>query len=103
MRFIFPSIRCFEQKAEKHLISGYVILVKEIMSKDKIQADHRLNANCVDASTGKKGTEKLIEVRKRDNAEDRDNTFILHERPFDEQMYNSFDDLRKDQKDEEAD
>ncbi len=73
------------------------------MSKGKIQTDQRLNTNTADASTSKKGAEKLIEVRKRDNAEDRDNHFILHEKPFDEQMHTSFDDLREDQKDEEAD
>ncbi|MEJ7778379.1 MAG: hypothetical protein WKF68_02215 [Daejeonella sp.] len=75
------------------------------MSKDKIQADPRLNniARKDDVSTSKKGTDKLIEVKKRDNAEDNDNNFVLHEKPFDEQMHNSFDDLREDQKDEEAD
>ena len=55
-----------------------------------------------DASPGK-DSDKLVEVKKKDNSEDKDNKFILHEKPADEQMYESFDDLRKDHMDKEAD
>ncbi len=75
------------------------------MTKDEIKADPRLNntAKEVDASVSKKGNNKLIEVKKKDSAQDRDNKFTIHEKPFDEQMYNSFDDLRKAQRDEADD
>ncbi|MHB1176882.1 MAG: hypothetical protein ACYCZO_00965 [Daejeonella sp.] len=75
------------------------------MSKDEIQAGSKLNhiSKKGDPSTSTKDMDKLIEVRKKDNAEDKDNRFILHENPFDEQMYDSFDDLREGQKDEEGD
>ena len=75
------------------------------MAKDEIEADPRLNNTSkeVDASIGKKGNNKLVEVRKKDSAQDRENKFTIHEKPFDEQMHDSFDDLRKDQKGEADD
>ncbi|MBC7758770.1 MAG: hypothetical protein H7069_07945 [Phormidesmis sp. FL-bin-119] len=74
------------------------------MSKDQHKADSRLKnvSSKEDASSGK-DSDKLVEVKKEDNSEDRKNKFILHEKPADEQMYESFDDLRKDHLDEEAD
>ncbi len=46
---------------------------------------------------------KLIEVKKRDTAEDSDNNFVVHEEPFDEQMSGSFRDSDDGNFDEEAD
>lgn len=74
------------------------------MSKEQKRPDSRLKNidRQVDASH-KKGAGNLIEVRKTDSAEDRDNEFVLHEKPFDEQMNESFEDLRKNNSDEDAD
>ena len=74
------------------------------MSKDQHKADSRLKnvSSKEDASPGK-DSDKLVEVKKEDNSEDKDNKFILHEKPADEQMHESFDDLRMDHMDEEAD
>ena len=74
------------------------------MSKDQHEADSRLKnvSSKEDASPGK-DSDKLVEVKKEDNSEDKENKFILHEKPADEQMYESFDDLRKKHMDEEAD
>ena len=74
------------------------------MSKDQHKADNRLKivSSKEDASTSK-DSDKLVEVKKEDNSEDKENKFILHEKPADEQMYESFDDLRKEHMDEEAD
>ena len=74
------------------------------MSKDQHEADSRLKnvSSKEDASPGK-DSDKLVEVKKEDNSEDKENKFILHEKPADEQMYESFDDLRKEHMDEEAD
>ena len=74
------------------------------MSKDEYKADSRLKnvSDKVDASPSK-DSDKLVKVKKEDNAADEDNEFILHEKPADEQMHESFDDLRKDHMDEEAD
>ncbi len=75
------------------------------MSKDEMEADARLKntAKEVDSSVSKKGNNKLIEVKKKDSAQDKKSKFTIHEKPFDEQMHNSFDDIRKDQKGEEDD
>ena len=74
------------------------------MSKDQHEADSRLKnvSSKEDASPGK-DSDKLVEVKKEDNSEDKENKFILQEKPADEQMYESFDDLRKKHMDEEAD
>lgn len=74
------------------------------MSKEEGKQDPRLKntSNSHDASTSK-DSEKLIEVKKKDNAEDKDNDFRVHDKPFDEQMHESFEDLRKDHMDEEGD
>ena len=74
------------------------------MSKDQHEADSRLKnvSSKEDASPGK-DSDKLVEVKKEDNSEDKENKFILQEKPADEQMYESFDDLRKEHMDEEAD
>ena len=74
------------------------------MSKDQHKADSRLKnvSSKEDASPGK-DSDKLVEVKKEDNSEDKENKFILQEKPADEQMYESFDDLRKEHMDEEAD
>jgi hypothetical protein len=71
---------------------------------DQNRQDSRLKntAEKKDASTDKSAG-KLIEVKKRDNGEDKENKFLLYDKPFDEQMHQSFDDLRDDQRDEEAD
>ncbi len=49
-----------------------------------------------------KDAEKLVEVRKTDTAEDSDNDFLVHEKPFDEQMHES-DSPERNSADEEAD
>ena len=74
------------------------------MNKVEEKAGHKLNKmhNTEDASS-KKDTGKLIEVKKKDTARDKNNKFIVHEKPSDEQMYESFDDLRKDHIDKKAD
>jgi rubrerythrin len=74
------------------------------MNRVEEKAGHRLNHmhNTEDASS-KKDTGKLIEVKKKDTARDKNNNFIVHEKPSDEQMYESFDDLRKDHIDKKAD
>ena len=74
------------------------------MSKDQHKADSRLKnvSSKEDASPGK-DSDKLVEVKKEDNSDGKENKFILHEKPADEQMHESFDDLRKDHMDEEAD
>jgi hypothetical protein len=74
------------------------------MNTDQNRQDSRLKntAEKKDASPDK-SADKLIEVKKRDNGEDKENKFLLHDKPFDEQMHQSFDDLRDDQRDEEAD
>ena len=74
------------------------------MSKDKNKPDRSLRnlAETEDASSGKDG-EKLVPVKKKDTSEDKENKFLIHEQPSDEQMHESFDDLRKDHMEEEAD
>lgn len=74
------------------------------MSGEELRPDSRLKniAETTDASP-KDDSEKLVQVKKKDNAEDKDNEFLLHEKPSDEQMHESFDDLREDHKDEESD
>ncbi len=74
------------------------------MSKDEYQADSRLRnvAKTEDASVSK-DAEKLVKVKKGDTAEDKENKFIIREKPSDEQMNKSFDDLRENPQDEEAD
>ena len=73
------------------------------MNRVEEKAGQRLNNmhNTEDASS-KKGTGKLIEVKKKDSPRDKNNKFIVHEKPSDEQMYESFDDLRKDHIDKKA-
>jgi len=75
-----------------------------MMSKEHYSPNKRLKntAENEDASPGK-DSDKLIEVKKKDTAEDKKNEFLLHEKPFDEQMNKSFSDLRKNHMDEEAD
>ena len=74
------------------------------MSKNQHKADSRLkNVSDKEDASPSKDSDKLVKVKKEDNAEDEDNEFILHEKPADEQMYESFDDLRKDHMDKEAD
>jgi hypothetical protein len=69
------------------------------MSKHEGKQDPRLkNTDQTEDASVKKGSEKLIKVKKEDNAEDKDNEFRVLEKPSDEQMHESFDDLRKDQK-----
>ncbi len=74
------------------------------MSGEELRPDSRLKniTETTDASL-KDDSEKLVQVKKKDNAEDKDNEFLLHEKPSDEQMHESFDDLRQDHKDEESD
>jgi len=74
------------------------------MSKEHYSPNKRLKNTTEneDASPGK-DSDKLIEVKKKDTAEDKKNEFLLHEKPFDEQMNESFSDLRKNHMDEEAD
>jgi hypothetical protein len=73
------------------------------MSKDEYQADSRLRNvdNTEDASTSK-DADKLVKVKKVDSAEDKENKFVIHEKPSDEQINKSFDDLRENPQDEEA-
>ena len=73
------------------------------MSKDQYKVDSRLKNISEKGGASSNQTDKLVEVKKRDNAEDKENKFLVHDKPFDEQMYESFDDLRNDHKDEEAD
>lgn len=82
---------------------GY-ILIEFNMSKEKYKPDNRLKnvADKEDASSSK-DADKLIKVKKEDTAEDQENDFVIHEKPADEQMHESFDDLRNDHMDEEAD
>ena len=74
------------------------------MSKEQYKPDSRLRnvAETEDASSSK-DAEKLVEVKKEDTAEDKENEFLIHEKPSDEQMHESFDDRREDHMDEEAD
>ncbi|WP_411274388.1 hypothetical protein [Daejeonella sp.] len=74
------------------------------MSKEQYKPDDRLKnvADTEDASSSK-SAEKLVNIKKNDTAEDKDNKFLIHEKPSDEQMHESFDDLRKDHIDEETD
>lgn len=74
------------------------------MNRDEEKPGHRLNnIHNTEDDFSKKVTGKLIEVKKKDTAKDKNNNFIVHEKPFDEQMYDSFDDLRKDHMDKKAD
>jgi hypothetical protein len=63
------------------------------MSTPTGKPDSRLNniAKTEDAST-EKDSKKLIEVKKKDTAEDDDNDFVIYDKPFDEQMHDSADD-----------
>jgi hypothetical protein len=74
------------------------------MNKEQHKPDERLNnvEEKNDASSNKHAP-KLIEVKKKDTSEDKDNEFLVHEKPFDEQMHESFTDLRNDLMDEEGD
>ena len=74
------------------------------MSKEQYKSDSRLkNVDDTEDASTSKDAEKLVQVKKEDTAEDKDNEFLIHEKPSDEQMHKSFDDLRKDHMDEEAD
>lgn len=74
------------------------------MSKEQYKPDSRLkNVAETDDASSSKDAEKLVEVKKEDTVEDKENEFLIHEKPSDEQMHESFDDLREDQMDEEAD
>ncbi len=74
------------------------------MGKEQQRPDSRLKniKEEEDASTTR-NADRIVEVRKTDNAADKDNEFVLHEKPFDEQMNESSDDLKNDYRDEEAD
>lgn len=72
------------------------------MSKEELKPDSRLeniSEKRVESTT--KDEEKLIEVKKEDTSEDEANEFLVHEKPADEQMHESFDDIRKDDIDKE--
>lgn len=60
------------------------------MNNDQKQPDPRLKniSDTHDAST-EKDADKLIEVKKVNDAEDRGSDFVRHEEPFDEQMYDA--------------
>ena len=74
------------------------------MSNEQYKQDGRLkNTSEKQDASPSKHADKLIEVKKKDTAEDKDNEFLIYETPFDEQMHESFDDLRKDRTDEEGD
>lgn len=82
---------------------GYIYKITS-MSKEKYKPDSRLqNLADTEDATPSKNAEKLVTVKKKDTAEDKENEFLLHDKPSDEQMHESFDDLREDHLDEEAD
>lgn len=70
------------------------------MTKKYYTPDERLdNIKESEDSSFKKDTEKLVEVKKKDTAEDADNDFTVYDKPFDEQMHDS----SENDHDEEAD
>lgn len=74
------------------------------MSGEELRPDSRLkNIDKTADASPERDSDKLVQVKKKDDAEDKDNEFLLHEKPSDEQMHESFDDLRDNPKDEEAD
>jgi len=74
------------------------------MSKEHYKADNRLkNISENQDASATKDDEKLIEVKKKDTSQDKKNEFLVHQKPADEQMHESFDDLRKDNMDQKAD
>ncbi len=74
------------------------------MNKEQHRSDSRLKniSEKEDASASKKSV-KLIEVKKKDTGEDKENKFLVHEKPFDEQMHESPGDLENNNSGEEAD
>ncbi|HEY1010420.1 MAG: hypothetical protein ACO1NS_06035 [Daejeonella sp.] len=74
------------------------------MSKEEQRPDSRIkNIEPEEDASATKDAPRIVEVRKRDNAADKDNKFVLHQKPFDEQMNESYDDRRSNYSDEEAD
>ncbi|MEJ7692721.1 hypothetical protein [Daejeonella sp.] len=74
------------------------------MSKEYHRSDNRLkNISEKEDASPSKDADKLIEVRKKDTGEDKDNEFVVHEKPFDEQMHEPSDDQEKHRSDEDAD
>ena len=65
------------------------------MTKNTGKPDSRLNniEKTEDASP-KKDSDKLVEVKKTDTAEDDDPKYVGHEKPFDEQMHEPEDDSK---------
>lgn len=73
------------------------------MSKEQHRSDDRLkNVSEKEDASVSKDSAKLIEVKKKNTAEDKENEFLVHQKPFDEQMHVS-DDTGQHYGDEEGD
>lgn len=73
------------------------------MSKEQHRSDDRLkNVSEKEDASVSKDSAKLIEVKKKNTAEDKENEFLVHQKPFDEQMHES-DDTGQHYGDEEGD
>ncbi len=58
------------------------------MNKEHHKSDSRLkNISEKEDASASKNADKLVEVRKKDTGEDKDNEFVVHQQPFDEQMH----------------